>query len=95
MMNLILRTATMMVEIAVEQISILNFAQNVYANSRRHVLLDILDHWWVTGIVTMNTTIQTASMMGWTAVDLVLTQTSVLSAHVIVSVIPDEAAVFN
>ena len=89
MMNLILQTAAMMVETAVDKMLILNFAQTVHANSRRHVLLDIMDHWWVTVIAMMNSTFQTASMMAWTAADLVSTQTSVLSALVTVSVIPD------
>ena len=63
MMNLILQTAAMMVETAVDKMLILNFAQNVHVNSRRHVLLDIMDHWWVTVIAMMNSTFQTASMM--------------------------------
>ena len=95
MMKLILLTAAMMVEIAVGKILILNFAQNVYANSRRHVLLDIIAHWWVTVIATMNSTIQTASMMAWTAVDLLSTPTSVLSALASVSIVLDQALVMN
>ena len=73
----------------------MNSAQNVYANSRRHVLLDIIAHWWVTVIATMNSTIQTASTMAWTAVDLMSTQTSVLNAFVTVSIFPDRTAVLN
>ena len=95
MMNLIVQTAAMMGVTAVDKMLILNFAQNVNANSRRHVQLDIMAHWWVMDIVTMNSTIQTASMMAWTAVDLVSTQTSVLSALVTVSIIPGQAAVLN
>ena len=44
MMNLTPQTAAMMGVTAVDKMLILNFAQNVYANSRRHVLLDIMDH---------------------------------------------------
>ena len=94
MMSLIVQTAAMMVVTAVDKMLILNFAQNVNANSRRHALLDILAHWWVTVIATMNSTIQTASMMAWTAVDLMSTQTSVSSAYVTVSVIPNQTTVF-
>ena len=94
MMSLIVQTAAMMVVTAVDKMLILNSAQNVYANYMRHVLLDIIAHWWVTVIATMNSTIQTASMMAWTAVDLLSTPTSVLSALASVSIIPDKAAVF-
>ena len=94
MMKLIRQTAAMMGVTAVEQMLLLNFAQNVNANSRRHVLLDIIAHWWVTVIATMNSTIQTASMMAWTAADLLLTQNSVPSAYVTVSVIPNQTTVF-
>ena len=90
-MNLTPQTAAMMVVTAVDKMLILNFAQNVNANSRRHAPLDIIALWWVTVIAMMNSTIQTASMMAWTAADLVSTQTSVLSAHVTVSIIPDKA----
>ena len=93
MMSLILQTAAMMGVTAVDKILILNFVQNVNANSKRHVLLDIIALWWVTDIAMMNSTILTASMMAWTAADLMSTQTSVLSAHVTVSIIPDQAAV--
>ena len=79
---------------AVDKMLILNFAQNVNANSRRHVLLDIIAHWWVMVIAMMKSTIQTVSMMAWTAVDLMSTQTSVLSAHVTVSIIPNKTTVF-
>ena len=95
MMNLTLQTAAMMVVTAVDKMLILNSAQNVNANSRRHVLLDIIALWWVTVIATMNSTIQTASMMAWTAAGLMSTQTSVPSAHVTVSIIPDRTAVSN
>ena len=88
MMKLIRQTAAMMGVTAVEKMLFLNFAQNVNANSRRHVLLDIIAHWWVTVIAMMNSTIQTASMMAWTAVACLLTQNSVPSAHVTVCVIP-------
>ena len=94
MMNLTPQTAAMMGVTAVDKMLILNFAQNVYANSKRHVLLDIIAHWWVTVIATMNSTIQTASMMAWTAAALMLTQTSVLSVHVTVSFIPNQATFF-
>ena len=87
MMNLILLAVAMMVEIAAEKMLILKFAQNVNANSKRHVRLDIIAHWWVTVIATMNSTIQIASMMAWTAVDLMLPQISVPSAHVTVSIV--------
>ena len=93
MMILTPQTAAMMGVTVVDKMLILNSAQNVYANSRRHVQLDIMAHWWVTVIAMMNSTIQTASMMAWTAADLVSTQNSVPSAHVTVSVIPDQAAV--
>ena len=93
MMKLIRQTAAMMGVTAVEKMLSLNFAQNVNANSRRHVLLDIIALWWVTVIAMMNSTIQTASMMAWTAVALMLTQNSVLSAHVTVRDIPDRTAV--
>ena len=86
MMNLTLQTAAMMVVTAVDKMLILNSAQNVNANSRRHVLLDILAHWWVMVIATMNSTIQTASMMAWTVAACLLIQTSVLSALVTVSI---------
>ena len=95
MMNLMLQTAAMMGVTAVDKMLILNFAQNVNANSRRHVLLDIIAHWWVTVIAMMNSTIQAASMMAWTAVDLMLTLTCVLIALVSVSIIPYRAAVLN
>ena len=95
MMSLIVQTAAMMGVTAVDKMLILNSAQNVNANSRRHVLLDIIALWWVTVIATMNSTIQTASMMAWTAADLVSTQNSVQSALVTVSIIPDLAAVLN
>ena len=95
MMSLIVQTAAMMGVTAVDKMLILNFAQNVNANSRRHVLLDIIALWWVTVIAMMNSTIQTASMMAWTAVDLMLTLTSVLIALVSVSIIPYRAAVLN
>ena len=95
MMNLTPQTAAMMGVTAVDKMLILNFAQNVNANSRRHVLLDIIALWWVTVIATMNSTIQTASMMAWTAADLMLTQNSVPSAHVTVSIIPDQETVFK
>ena len=62
MMNLTLQTAAMMEVTAVEKMLILNSAQNVNANFRRHVLLDITVHWWVTVIATMNSIIQTASI---------------------------------
>ena len=94
-MSLIVPTAAMMGVTAVDKMLILNFAQNVNANSRRRVLLDIIAFWWVTVIAMMNSTIQTASMMAWTAVDLMLTQTSVPSAHVTVSIIPDRTVVSN
>ena len=84
-----------MVVTAVEKMLILNFAQNVNANSRRHVPRDIIVLWWVTVIAMMNSTIQTASMMAWTAADLMSTQNSVPSAHVTVSIIPDQATVFK
>ena len=87
-MNLTLQTAAMMVVTAVDKMLIPIFAQSVNANSRRPVLLDIIAHWWVTVIAMMNSTIQTASMMAWTAVALMLTQNSVPSAHVTVRVIP-------
>ena len=89
MMSLMLQTAAMMGVTAVEKMLILNSAQNVNANSRRHVLLDIIAHWWVMVIAMMNATTQTASMMAWTAAELMLTQTSVLSALVTVSIILD------
>ena len=89
MMNLTPQTAAMTGVTAVDKMLILNSAQNVNANSRRHVPLDIIALWWVTVIATMNSTIPTASMMAWTAADLVLTQTSVPIALVTVSVIPD------
>ena len=95
MMNLILQTAAMMGVTAVDKMLILNSAQNVNANSRRHVLLDIIAHWWVMVIATMNSTIQTASMMAWTAADSLSTPTSVLSALALVSIIPDRTAVSN
>ena len=95
MMNLTPQTAAMMGVTAVDKMLILNSAQNVNANSRRHVLLDIIAHWWVMVIATMNSIIQTASTMAWTAVDLMSTQTSVLSALVTVSVIPDRTAELN
>ena len=63
MMSLIVQTAAMMGVTAVDKMLILNSAQNVNANSRRHVLLDIIAHWWVTVIAMMNSTFQTASMM--------------------------------
>ena len=91
-MNLTPQTAAMMGVTAVDKLLILNFAQNVNANSRRHALLDIIAHWWVMVIAMMNSTIQTASMMAWTAVACLLTQNSVPSAPVTVS-IPDKAAV--
>ena len=84
MMKLILPIVAMMAETAVDKMLILNSAQNVNANFRRHALLDIMAHWWVTVIAMMNSTIQTASMMAWTAVDLMSTQTSVRSALVTV-----------
>ena len=71
MMNLTPQTAAMMGVTAVDKMLILNSAQNVYASSRRHVVLDIIVHWWVMVIAMMNSTIQNASMMAWTAVDLV------------------------
>ena len=95
MMSLIVQTAAMMAVTAVDKMLILNFAQNVYANSRRHVLLDILAHWLVMVIAMMNSTIHTASMMAWTAVDLMSTQTSVPSALVTVSIIPYWTAELN
>ena len=95
MMNLTPQTAAMMGVTAVDKMLILNSAQNVNANSRRHVLLDIIAHWLVTVIATMNSTIQTASMMGWTAADLVSTKISVPSAHVTVSIIPYRTAGLN
>ena len=95
MMKLIRQTAAMMGVTAVEKMLSLNFAQNVNANSRRHALLDILDHWWVTVIAMMSSTIQTASMMALTVVDLMLTLTSVLIALASVSIIPDRAVVLN
>ena len=95
MMNLTPQTAAMMGVTAVDKMLILNSAQNVNANSRRHALLDIIAHWWVTVIAMMNSTIQTASTMAWTAADLMLTQNSVPSAHVTVSIIPDQATVFK
>ena len=91
MMNLTPQTAAMMGVTAVDKMLILNSAQNVNANSRRPVLLDIIALWWVTVIAMMNSTIQTASMMAWTAADLMSTQNSVPSAHVTVSIIPDKA----
>ena len=94
-MNLMLRTAAMMAATAVDKMLILNFAQNVYANSRKHVQLDILDHWWVMVIAMTNSTIQTASMMGWTAVGLMLIQKTVLSVLVTVSAILDQVAFLN
>ena len=94
-MNLTVQTAAMMGVTAVDKMLILNSAQNVNANSRRHVLLDIIAHWWVTVIATMNSTIQTASMMAWTAADLMSTLTSVLSALASVSIVLDQAAVMN
>ena len=94
MMKLIQETAAMMGVTAVEKMLSLNFAQNVNANSRRHVLLDIIALWWVTVIAMMNSTIQTASMMAWTAADLVLTQNSVPSAHVTVSVILNQTVFY-
>ena len=93
MMSLIAQTAAMMGVTAVDKMLILNFVQNVNANSRRHALLDIIAPWWLTVIAMMNSTIQAASMMAWTAVDLMLTQTSVPSVHVTVSIIPDRTAV--
>ena len=95
MMSLIVQTAAMMGVTAVDKMLILNSAQNVNANSRRHVLLDIIAHWWVMVIAMMNSTIQTASMMAWTAVDLMSTLTSVLSALASVSIVLDQAAVMN
>ena len=95
MMNLMLQTAAMMGVTAVDKMLILNFAQNVNANSRRHVLLDIIAHWWVMVIATMNSIIQTASTMAWTAADLMSTPTSVLSALASVSIVLDQAAVMN
>ena len=95
MMNLTSQTAAMMGVTAVDKMLILNSAQNVNANSRRHVLLDIIVLWWVTDIATMNSTIQTASMMAWTAVGLMLIQNSVLSVLVTVSAILDQVAFLN
>ena len=95
MMKLILPIVAMMAETAVDKMLILSFAQNVHVNSMRHVLLDIMDHWWVMVIAMMNSTIQTASMMAWTAVGSVLTQNSVPSALVTVTIIPDRTAVSN
>ena len=80
MMNLTPQTAAMMAVTAVDKMLILNFAQTVNAKSRRHAPLDIIAHWWVTVIAMMNSTIQTASLMAWTAADLLSTPTSVLSA---------------
>ena len=95
MMSLIVQTAAMMGVTAVDKMLILNFAQNVNANSRRHVQLDIIAHWWEMVIAMMNSTIQTASMMAWTAVGLMLIQNSVLSVLVTVSAILDQVAFLN
>ena len=95
MMKLILPIVAMMAETAVDKMSILNFAQNVNANSRRHVQLDIIAHWWEMVIAMMNSTIQTASMMAWTAVGLMLIQKTVLSVLVTVSAILDQVAFLN
>ena len=81
MMNLTPQTAAMMGVTAVDKMLILNFAQNVNANSTRHVPLDIMAHWWVMVIATMNSTIQTASMMAWTAVDLVIVHNSCMEVQ--------------
>ncbi len=93
MMILTLQTAAMMGVTAVDKMLILNFAQNVNANSKRHVQLDITAHWWLTVIAMMNSTIQTASMMAWTAVDLLSTPTSVLIALASVSIVLNQAVV--
>ena len=95
MMKLILPIVAMMAETAVGKMLILSIAQNVNANSRRHVQLDIIAHWWEMVIAMMNSTIQTASMMGWTAVGLMLIQKTVLSVLVTVSAILDQVAFLN
>ena len=86
-MSLIVQTAAMMGVTAVDKMLILSIAQSVNANSRWHVQLDIIAHWWEMVIAMMNSTIQTASMMAWTAVDLMSTLTSVLSALASVSIV--------
>ena len=95
MMKLILPIVAMMAETAVDKMLILSIAQNVNANSRRHVQLDIIAHWWEMVIAMMNSTIQTASMMAWTAVGLMLIQKTVLSVLVTVSAILDQVAFLN
>ena len=95
MMKLILPIVAMMAETAVDKMLILSIAQNVNANSRRHVQLDIIARWWEMVIAMMNSTIQTASTMAWTAVALMSTLTSVLSALASVSIVLDQTAVMN
>ena len=54
MMNSIQEIANMMVETAADKMLTLKYAQNVNANSRSHVLLEFIAHWWVTVFAMMN-----------------------------------------